>query len=174
MLERFIEIIKRSLKEGRQYKNKNWEIVWVDVDSIFCDYGIYNQKAIIFAKRLKLGAIFPPITLAENGQVADGQTRVEAYRLAKRKRIPALIPVEEGSGELLKDEVYAPQLKTFKEDNLYLDRHNVRNLRCMGCLKRMFRDGNPEDLFRCAACEVWTEIAARVGRAIIPTIIPTC
>lgn len=177
MLEEFINRIKKFLKTTKGFKNKDWEIVWMDMDEIDEKLKLHWPKALVFAYKLKEGAIFPPIILNDENKIFDGKSRLGAYYLAEEKKIPALISVKNkdgkriGKGRLLGDKVYQPLIETFKELNFYLPEIRTKNVTCMGCHAPLVIDKvltpNSKNL-HCTFCKVWTDPLPKITWAIIP------
>ena len=89
----------------------DWEIVYIPTKDIVRRYhdhigGLFYEKMINYGRAIKRGCVFPPIIVSADNVILDGQCRHAAHRYAKRKKIACLRAVRDGTGLILKDEVY--------------------------------------------------------------------
>lgn len=88
--------------------DKDWEVVWLKPNRLYDPSSpkLQSPKLKVYRKLLAQGHIFPPIPITKDNEVIDGTHRLLAYKRNGIKLVPVIREIGEGSGRVLKDEVY--------------------------------------------------------------------
>jgi hypothetical protein len=90
--------------------DSDWEIVYIPIVKIKPDNllfsGTFLEKVVNYIKLLYKDYVFPPIIVNSKNKIIDGQCRYYAYKMANKKKIPCLREIKNGSGKLVRNEVY--------------------------------------------------------------------